>query len=106
MPKFTHQNPKGFAYGRGPVDLHNTSLYTKKLENYLNQAVYESQNDPHIFASHVENFFRESMAKKYTQVDKMRQELENVRAENMRKAQIVKNNKNLVDQRHMSKVLV
>ena len=46
------------------------------------------------------------MAKKYTQVDKMRQELENVRAENMRKAQIVKNNKNLVDQRHMSKVLV
>ena len=36
----------------------------------------------------------------------MRQELENVRAENLRKAQIVKNNKNLVDQRHMSKVLV
>ena len=42
VPKFTHQNPKGFAEGRGPVDLHNTSLYTKKLENYLNQAVYES----------------------------------------------------------------
>lgn len=46
------------------------------------------------------------MAKKYAQVGKMQRELENVRAENMRKSQIVKAKKELIDQRHMSKVLV
>lgn len=64
VPKYTSPRPKCYAEGRGPRALQSLGYYNVKLQDYLNESVMESNNDPLVFADRVENYFKLNLQKK------------------------------------------
>ena len=104
--KFMHKVVRGFPAGKGPSAVSNPKNYNQRLTNFLEDALYESEDRPQKFPLLVETYFQENLLKRYNLIKYLKAEIRREKAKNYAKRKIMEEQKSKTEQRNLSKTLV
>ena len=105
-PKFMHKVVRGFAAGKGPSAVHNPKNYNQKLTNFIEDALYESEERPQKFPLLIETYYQENLLKRFNLIKYLKAEIRKEKAKNFVKRKIMEEQKSKTEQRNLSKTLV